>query len=57
MALFDLPVDELREYRSASAEPADFDAFWSKTLQEAREHGLGARFELVDTHLSRSGEA
>ncbi|MFI1534765.1 acetylxylan esterase [Streptomyces anandii] len=52
MALFDLPVDELREYRSASAEPADFDAFWSKTLQEAREHGLGARFELVDTHLT-----
>jgi cephalosporin-C deacetylase len=51
MALFDLPLDELREYRSASVEPADFDAFWAKTLQEAREHDLGARFEPVETGL------
>ncbi len=36
MALFDLPLDELREYRSTSIEPEDFDAFWSKTLQETR---------------------
>ncbi|MFF6996284.1 acetylxylan esterase [Streptomyces sp. NPDC008313] len=52
MALFDLPLGELREYRSTSAEPEDFDAFWAKTLQEAREHELGARFELVDTGLT-----
>jgi cephalosporin-C deacetylase len=52
MPLFDLPLDELREYRSDSAEPEDFDAFWSKTLQEAREYDLDARFELVDTGLS-----
>ncbi|MFF3906583.1 acetylxylan esterase [Streptomyces sp. NPDC001848] len=51
MALFDLPVDELREYRSQSVEPADFDAFWTKTLQEAREHDLDARFEPVETGL------
>jgi cephalosporin-C deacetylase len=51
MALFDLPLDELREYRSASVEPADFDAFWTKTLQEAREHDLDARFEPVETGL------
>ncbi|MEU1168836.1 acetylxylan esterase, partial [Streptomyces sp. NPDC005921] len=37
MALFDLPLDELREHRSESVAPEDFDAFWSKTLQEARE--------------------
>jgi cephalosporin-C deacetylase len=36
MALFDLPLDELRAYRSSTAEPADFDAFWDETLAEAR---------------------
>ncbi|MEU5293895.1 acetylxylan esterase [Streptomyces umbrinus] len=51
MALFDLPLDQLRTYRSASVEPEDFDAFWGKTLQEAREHGLDARFEPVEAHL------
>ncbi|MFD5518786.1 acetylxylan esterase [Streptomyces sp. NPDC127066] len=51
MALFDLPLDELRTYRSASAEPEDFDSFWAKTLQEARDHELAARFEPVDTPL------
>lgn len=51
MALFDLPLDELRTYRSASAEPEDFDSFWAKTLQEAREHDLAARFEPVEIPL------
>lgn len=51
MALFDLPLDELRAYRSASTEPEDFDAFWAKTLKEAREHELAARFEPVETSL------
>ncbi|TLS43264.1 acetylxylan esterase [Streptomyces montanus] len=52
MALFDLPLDQLRSYRSASVEPEDFDAFWAKTLQGAREHELDARFEPVETHLT-----
>ena len=47
MALFDLPLDELRDYRSRSVEPEDFDAFWSKTLDEARSHDLDARFVCV----------
>ncbi|GGZ37530.1 acetylxylan esterase [Streptomyces poonensis] len=51
MAQFDLPLDQLRGYRSASTEPADFDAFWTKTLQEAREHELDAVFTPVETHL------
>lgn len=51
MALFDLPLDELRDYRSASVEPEGFDTFWAKTLQEAREHDLDARFEPVETRL------
>ncbi|MFF1920605.1 acetylxylan esterase [Streptomyces sp. NPDC058221] len=52
MSLFDLPLHELRLYRSESTEPGDFDAFWDKTLQEAREREVGARFELVETGLS-----
>ncbi|GGX75406.1 acetylxylan esterase [Streptomyces minutiscleroticus] len=52
MALFDLPLDQLRNRRSDSVEPEDFDAFWAKTLQEARAHDLDARFEPVETGLS-----
>ena len=53
MSLFDMPLDELRTYRSRSVEPEDFDAFWSKTLTEARSHDLDARFELrTDTGLT-----
>lgn len=35
MALFDLPLDQLRQYAPAVDEPADFDAFWRTTLAEA----------------------
>ncbi|WP_406064596.1 acetylxylan esterase [Streptomyces sp. NBC_01077] len=52
MTQFDLPLDQLRTYRSASVEPEDFDAFWAKTLGGAREHELDARFEPVPTGLS-----
>ncbi|NBM16934.1 acetylxylan esterase [Streptomyces sp. GC420] len=52
MALFDLPLDQLRAYRSESTEPADFDEFWAKTLGEARAHDLGARFERVELPLT-----
>ncbi|MFF8605700.1 acetylxylan esterase [Streptomyces sp. NPDC015346] len=52
MARFDLPLDQLRTYRSASEEPEDFDAFWTKTLDDARTHELDARFEPVATGLA-----
>ncbi|MFG2895439.1 acetylxylan esterase [Streptomyces zaomyceticus] len=52
MTQFDLPLDRLRDYRSASVEPEDFDAFWAETLGEARAHELDARFEPVPTGLS-----
>ena len=35
----DLPESELRSYRSSQREPEDFDAFWAKTLAEARAEG------------------
>lgn len=39
MAFIDLPLDALRDYRPEVREPADFDAFWSRTLSEARGTG------------------
>ncbi|MFH8606910.1 acetylxylan esterase [Streptomyces sp. NPDC018029] len=52
MPQFDLPLDELRRYRPDLPEPDDFDAFWEKTLLEAREHELDARFEAVELPLT-----
>jgi cephalosporin-C deacetylase len=36
LALFDLPLEELRRYRCAATEPAGLDAFWAAALGEAR---------------------
>lgn len=38
MARSDFSIDELRIYRPDVLEPADFDSFWDRTLQEARDH-------------------
>ena len=43
MPQFDLPLPELERYRPDVREPADFDAFWSATISQAREHPLGVR--------------
>lgn len=51
MAFFDLPLDKLREYRSSTPEPADFDEFWQRTLAEARAFELDAEFEPYPTGL------
>ncbi|MCT2583100.1 acetylxylan esterase [Actinophytocola gossypii] len=40
MALVDLPLEQLWRYRPDREEPADFDAFWNRTLAEAREFPL-----------------
>ncbi|MET8161724.1 acetylxylan esterase [Sphaerisporangium sp. NPDC005289] len=52
MALFDLPLSELREYRPERDEPADFDAFWKKTLDEAAGHDLAPDFADFDAPLT-----
>ncbi len=49
--LFDLPLEQLKTYRPERPEPADFDAFWHKTLAEARQHPLNARFKPVENGL------
>ncbi len=51
MAFFDLPLDQLKTYRPDRNEPTDFDAFWRRTLDEARAHPLDPRFEPVDFGL------
>ena len=51
MAIFDLPLDELKTYLPPREEPADFDAFWQSTLDEAHTFSLNAKFEHVDYGL------
>jgi cephalosporin-C deacetylase len=45
----DLPLAELVGYRPAVREPGDFDAFWDRTLGQAREHDLDVAARVVDT--------
>lgn len=52
MALFDLPLPELERYLPELDEPADLDAFWARTLAEARTVDLDVRRASVDTGLT-----
>ena len=51
MALFDMPLEQLRGYRPYRNEPGDFDTFWQTTLEEARAFPLAPVFESVDAKL------
>jgi cephalosporin-C deacetylase len=51
MPFFDLSLEQLRAYKPERSEPADFDAFWRKTLDETRQHALDPRFVPVDFGL------
>jgi cephalosporin-C deacetylase len=51
MATYDLPIQELRLYCPPLEEPADFDAFWAETLDEARRRGRDAVFVRLDAGL------
>ena len=51
MAFFDMPLDQLRTYLPPRVEPADFDAFWRQTLDEAHQFPLDLRLEAVDVGL------
>lgn len=48
--LFDLPLDQLREYRPELSKPVDFDAFWSRSLSE-NAGPVGAEFTFVESGL------
>ncbi|WP_173084615.1 acetylxylan esterase [Phytohabitans rumicis] len=47
-----MPLDELRQYLPTRDEPADFDAFWTATLDEARAAATPATFRPYDSGLS-----
>lgn len=48
----DLPEAELRAYRSAQADPVDFDSFWASTLAESRAMApAGAVLEPIEVGL------
>jgi cephalosporin-C deacetylase len=49
--LTDLGLAALREYRSDYAAPADFDEFWTSTLDDARDHDLALGVTPVETPL------
>lgn len=51
MALFDMPLEQLRGYTPERDEPDDFDAFWSQTLEQTRAHRLETRWEPIDAGL------
>lgn len=51
MPFFDLPIEQLQTYLPPRLEPPDFDDFWQRTLERAREHPLEARFQAVDFGL------
>src|SRR3954454_843909 len=51
MAQFDLSPADLATYRPEIPEPADFDDFWRKTLEETAGHDLAPTFEPYDALL------
>ncbi len=51
MALIDMPLSELKNYRPDRNEPADFDDFWQRSIAETRQQPLNAQFEPVDFGL------
>lgn len=52
MSYADLPLDQLREYRSGAVEPDGFDRFWRSTLGDARAVGAVVSAERVNTGLT-----
>lgn len=52
MALTDLPVEALREFRPDVQEPADFDEFWMRTLEQARALASRPQLRPADTPIS-----
>jgi cephalosporin-C deacetylase len=66
MPWFDLPLDQLRDYRTDTAEPPDLDPWWRRRLDEARaaarppvltryEAEIYAPVEVFDTEFSGAG--
>jgi cephalosporin-C deacetylase len=48
---FDLPLDELRDYRPELPEPADLRDFWQTTLDDAQNHDLDVTWTPYESPL------
>lgn len=48
MPLVDMPLAELRQYQGRNPKPADFDAFWDRSLAELDGHDPQVQLEPVD---------
>jgi cephalosporin-C deacetylase len=53
MPLVDLPLEQLRAFAPNIAEPADFDAFWSRTIDEARALAGDVLLESTSTPITQ----
>lgn len=51
MAHFDLPLDDPWSFKPDLAVPADFDSFWTQTLEALRSHPVDVRRERVETAM------
>jgi cephalosporin-C deacetylase len=49
--LFDMPLEQLREYKPERNEPEDFDSFWRKAISDSKTYDLSPSFEKVDFGL------
>jgi cephalosporin-C deacetylase len=51
MPWFDLPLDQLREYRTDTAEPAGLDQWWQQRLEAARAAAIPPRLILHEAEI------
>ena len=51
MAFIDMPLEELKRYNPERKEPKDFDAFWEKSIEEARKFPLNPVFKKADFYM------
>lgn len=52
VAMFDLTLGELWEYRPDAYEPPDFDDFWRDTVEAARGSDVAATATKIDNKLA-----
>ncbi len=51
MAFFDMPLDQLKNYKPERNEPQDFERFWATTLEQTHSYPINTQFEKVDYGL------
>jgi cephalosporin-C deacetylase len=52
MPYFDVPLEDLRTYKPAVAEPEGFDSFWASTLGGARNVEGDVSITPIDTRMT-----